>query len=201
MNPYNQDSTPAKECQRRDSDVNRHRSKTIPLPSSHIARTQSELQLSEDMAAAEWKDLCMFYRVVGGIREQQQQQQCSHGAPIAAQKSLHTTTIQERQSKPVRDWTGKDVTSTVDPTARVTPFESTEHVPSATSTTSPRDTFIPYPQSLLLKSPRRSNDSGWSITGFEDDDQGGGTSLSQPLALIGQDSSELEDEAVFVMDL
>uniref|UniRef100_A0A7S1GKN4 Uncharacterized protein n=1 Tax=Cyclophora tenuis TaxID=216820 RepID=A0A7S1GKN4_CYCTE len=47
------------------------RSQTIPLPSHHIPKTRSEHQLSEDMAAAEWRDLCMFYRVVHGIKERQ----------------------------------------------------------------------------------------------------------------------------------
>jgi len=45
---------------------------TIPLPSSHILRTQSELQLCEDMVEAEWRELRMFYRVVNGIRSRQQ---------------------------------------------------------------------------------------------------------------------------------
>lgn len=43
----------------------------IPLPASHIQRTESELQLSEDMAAAEYRDYCMFNRLVSGIRQRQ----------------------------------------------------------------------------------------------------------------------------------
>mmetsp|Transcript_16428 Transcript_16428/g.36478 ORF Transcript_16428/g.36478 Transcript_16428/m.36478 type:complete len:280 (-) Transcript_16428:271-1110(-) len=43
----------------------------IPFPSSHIPRTKSELQLHEDTAAAEWADMCMFHRLVTGIRERQ----------------------------------------------------------------------------------------------------------------------------------
>lgn len=172
------------QCQRIDSEMRRQRSRAQPLPKSHVARTQSELQLSEDMAAAEWQDLCMFYRVVGGIREQQQQ--CSsrrhHGVPI------HQSAQQEQQ--PIRDWTGKDVSSTVDTAARVTPFETYD---------SPQDNrtavLPPYPKSLLVKSPRRSSDGGWSITGFDDDLQDNGGS---PLALIEQDN---DDEAIFVMDL
>jgi hypothetical protein len=46
-------------------------SKTIPLPSSHVHRTQSELQLYEDMELAERKDMNMFYRLVNGIRDRQ----------------------------------------------------------------------------------------------------------------------------------
>jgi hypothetical protein len=47
------------------------RSSSIPLPSSHVARTQSELQLSLDQEAAEQRDASMFYRLVNGIRDRQ----------------------------------------------------------------------------------------------------------------------------------
>uniref|UniRef100_A0A7S0FVD3 Uncharacterized protein n=1 Tax=Minutocellus polymorphus TaxID=265543 RepID=A0A7S0FVD3_9STRA len=46
----------------------------IPLPSSHIPRTKSELQLREDTAAAEWADLAMFHRLVNGMRSRNQKQ-------------------------------------------------------------------------------------------------------------------------------
>lgn len=64
MTLENHDGLPMKLPQPRRSS-----SHTIPLPSSHIPRTQSELQLCDDMAAAEWRDLCMFHRVVNGIRD------------------------------------------------------------------------------------------------------------------------------------
>jgi hypothetical protein len=44
---------------------------SIPLPSSHVHRTQSEVQLSLDQEAAERRDASMFYRLVNGIRERQ----------------------------------------------------------------------------------------------------------------------------------
>lgn len=47
------------------------RSKNIPLPLSHKHRTESEMQLSEDMQTAEQRDLNMFYRLVNGIRDRQ----------------------------------------------------------------------------------------------------------------------------------
>lgn len=50
---------------------NNRKTKNIPLPLSHKHRTQSELQLSEDMETAEQRDLNMFYRLVNGIRERQ----------------------------------------------------------------------------------------------------------------------------------
>ena len=44
----------------------------IPLPESHIKRTESELQLRENMAVAEYRDRCMFHRLVSGIRRRQE---------------------------------------------------------------------------------------------------------------------------------
>ena len=46
----------------------------IPLPSYHIKRTESEVQLHEDMAMADYRDKCMFNRLVTGIYRQQQEQ-------------------------------------------------------------------------------------------------------------------------------
>jgi hypothetical protein len=61
---------------------NRFRESTssIPLPASHVHRTQSELQLSRDEEEAELRDLNMFYRLVNGVRERQR----SFGPPKAA---------------------------------------------------------------------------------------------------------------------
>ena len=51
-----------------------HPSRPIPLPRTHITRTASELQLREDMAVAEWREMCMFWRLVDGMKERQQAQ-------------------------------------------------------------------------------------------------------------------------------
>jgi len=47
----------------------------LPLPEYHITRTDSEIQLCEDMAIAEMRDRLMFTRLVNGIRQRQDQQQ------------------------------------------------------------------------------------------------------------------------------
>ena len=65
----------------------------IPLPSSHIHRTDSELQLSEGMVVAELRDRCMFNRLVSGIREKQQRhcnlqrQHCTQGSRANRRRS------------------------------------------------------------------------------------------------------------------
>lgn len=73
----------------------------IPLPAYHIRRTESEVQLHEDMAVAEYRDRCMFNRLVNGIRRRQQRHyesqhhQCfhnrqSHGPTPTMKRSRHT---------------------------------------------------------------------------------------------------------------
>ena len=42
-------------------------SRIIPFPKSHIPRTRSELQLAEETIAAEFRDKCMFDRLLYGI--------------------------------------------------------------------------------------------------------------------------------------
>ncbi|VEU43485.1 unnamed protein product [Pseudo-nitzschia multistriata] len=60
------------------------RSQNIPLPMSHMHRTQSEVQLCEDMETAEQRDLNMFYRVVNGIRDRQMQLVRENKSSVAA---------------------------------------------------------------------------------------------------------------------
>lgn len=67
----------------------RKMSHTILMPQSHRPRTNSEEQLIEDMATAERRDLCMFTRVVNGIRNRQLSNfmrsfECADGTEIAA---------------------------------------------------------------------------------------------------------------------
>lgn len=62
----------------------RSRSSSIPLPSSHVARTQSELQLSLDQEVAEQRDIDMFYRLVNGIRDRQVDQMSHSEQSIAS---------------------------------------------------------------------------------------------------------------------
>ena len=52
--------------------LRRRKSMPISLPETHIHRTESELQLYEDMIAAEHRDMCFFNRLVSGIRQRQQ---------------------------------------------------------------------------------------------------------------------------------
>lgn len=74
----------------------------IPLPAYHIRRTESEVQLHEDMAVAEYRDRCMFNRLVTGIRRRQQKHyesqyhQCFHNQQ--SHHSTHPTMKRSRQT-------------------------------------------------------------------------------------------------------
>lgn len=46
-------------------------SRSIPLPRSHVTRTESELLLLEGQQIAEQKDIDMYYRLLTGIRRSQ----------------------------------------------------------------------------------------------------------------------------------
>jgi len=54
-------------------DMQVNKSLAIPMPASHIQRTDSEIQLHEDTTVAEYRDQCMFNRLVRGIRNRHQQ--------------------------------------------------------------------------------------------------------------------------------
>jgi len=70
----------------------------ISLPSSHISRTRSELQLSENIATAEWRDNCMFHRLVNGIREKQAEQ-IQYSTFSSFQSEDHDQTIRQAVEK------------------------------------------------------------------------------------------------------
>jgi hypothetical protein len=49
-------------------------SASIPIPSKGLIRTPSELQLLEDEAMAEYRDYCMYNRIVNGIAHSKNKQ-------------------------------------------------------------------------------------------------------------------------------
>ena len=49
--------------------ITRRSSRSIPIASSSLKRTASELQLIEDEAMADYRDFCMYLRIVNGMNE------------------------------------------------------------------------------------------------------------------------------------
>ena len=73
---YHSDSKALEQSQLEKPVVDTHQSRRrgscpLPLPEYHITRTESEIQLCEDMAIAEMRDRLMFTRLVNGIRQRQ----------------------------------------------------------------------------------------------------------------------------------
>jgi hypothetical protein len=112
------------------------KSKSIPLPSSHVHRTQSELQLCEDMETAERRDLNMFYRLVNGIRDRQMmlvsEHACSGGPTEAGVASTSTSRTVDHDQRHPQQHPARHAMETERSLAHIirtrnTPMESTSH--------------------------------------------------------------------------
>jgi len=148
------------------------RSNTIPLPRSHVPRTDSEVQLHEDMAVAEWKDLCMFYRVVNGIRERQNAS-VQGGVQIAAETFESTS---DDQQNPM------DASVSLYASSNEFALHDTTHRERA-------EGFLNEQRTMMLTSV---TDDGWSISGYED--------MDNLLPVVEADEAP-EDDGVFCMEL
>jgi len=83
------------------------KSQAIPLPAYHIHRTNSELELHEATAVAEYHDQCMFNRLVGGIRHNQErcynaachriEAPCSEGCDSTLERRRSLTPLAARE--------------------------------------------------------------------------------------------------------
>lgn len=159
------------------------RSTSIPLPSSHVPRTQSELQLSIDEEAAEQRDARMFYRLVNGIRERQQHQQQQQSV---AMSSLHcaNSSLEDSISRLVR--------------ARLTPLD---HCSSDDDHLHPEAESDPH--EVLTASdglpPAAAEPDSWSISGYDHEEQKPSRSLHR-LNEGTEEEDYHDDEAFFELD-
>ena len=151
------------------------KSSSIPLPSSHVSRTQSELQLFRDEEAAELRDVNMFYRLVNGIRERHQEE-----APESSSDPI-ASLVQTRLKNMERD-----------------DEERSSRNRKKSPTGFPRPNAIPVlipPAFRLQEHHTNGNADGWSITGFT---QGGNAS---PATTAQESSNDDEGDCVFSLDL
>eukprot|EP00978_Attheya_sp_CCMP212_P049374 scaffold656680_cov51-Attheya_sp.AAC.1 len=170
------------------------RSETIPVPRSHIPHTDSELQLHENMADAEWRDICMYDRLVRGIYERYYkiatgtyEQSISVVAIKTMEQSLESIESTRRQS----------CASSLQIQA-VTPSGSTES--SLCSSLPEKDELnndIPVQQ---LESEQE-----WSISGFENIDWERSADLKSSGSTINtsemEHSDDDEDTDIFNLEL
>jgi len=156
------------------------RSSSIPLPRSHILRTESEVQLSHAEAAAEQRDLHMFYRLVNGIRSRQ-----------AESQRQETSIPHHHQSQPLPSRILDGYPQAPQPANDVFGWQE-----------GPRPSLSLYLQSQGL--PVEPVDS-WSITGFDcaSNNDMFAPNISSGFSPQQQEEDEVldEDEGIFTLDL
>ena len=165
-----------------------YRASSIPLPSSHVARTLSEVQLSADQAAAEQRDNRMFYRLINGIRDRHQTASHYYDVHPEGQHFIRTDMSIARIFRARRAVLD---TSTANIILHDDIF--------STSGDAQQQQQVMWNHSLTRAAGRASESSatdGWSITGFDGDDRQHGMRLHQDDSV-----EEDDDEGIFALDL
>ena len=155
------------------SSMGTSRSTSIPLPASHVPKTQSELQLCIDEEAAEQRDARMFYRLVNGIRERQQQQ--------------HTEAL---TSVPCANSFDQSISRIVQ--ARLAPLREVDRAGL-------QETRTDESVSEHIEFSQEASDA-WSISGYEQEEQTSFQPYSSNQEEQQQDACP-EEEGFFEMDL
>lgn len=156
------------------------RSNNIPLPLWHTHRTQSEIQLCEDMETAEQRDFNMFYRLVNGIRERQMnlvRENESSSAAAAFYNPAHALTEAERslahiihtRNAPVDKRNGKSTATSckmnIGRRENANAFLNNWHT-NLNGVSIPEDD----PQSMHeheIQQERLEDENGWAVGGFD----------------------------------
>mmetsp|Transcript_16847 Transcript_16847/g.31510 ORF Transcript_16847/g.31510 Transcript_16847/m.31510 type:complete len:246 (+) Transcript_16847:242-979(+) len=150
------------------------RSTSIPLPASHVPKTKSELQLCIDEEAAEQRDARMFYRLVNGLRERQQQKQTRDLNPFPCDHYLdqHISRIVQ---------------------ARLTPLEEGDRMRHQVSGTNEIST------EPIAEIPQ---EDAWSISGYDQEEQTPSFPSEDPDEEEYQEKDAYpEEEGLFEMDI
>jgi hypothetical protein len=151
------------------------RSSNIPLPSTHVPRTQSELQLYLDEEVAEQRDINMFYRLVNGIRERQ----------LSPTRDMEDSTSSERSIAGIYH---TRLASHVEDCEQNWPLD-----PADTPKWEPLDSTR-----QVSKGPGSTNDE-WSMSGFDSSQHERPIAIATN-ALHGEEDDE-DDYGVFSFDL
>jgi len=138
----------------------------IPLPSYHIQRTESEVQLREDMAVAEYRDRIMFNRLITGIRKRQYE--CQHHQYYGPSHDSRDQQARSRHSsRPGLDTTYE----TQDITASASwPMQQTDRTIENIISTRCQSGTQDQANVIADITPETSyNNNDWSIGGFDDE--------------------------------
>ena len=185
--------------------INSIRSASIPLPSSHIDRTQSEIQFDMDQAAAQQREISMFYRVVHGRemkkRCQQQQEQEQQLCQQQQQQQSSAGYRAPQESQTISDYPVKMVSQDLLP-ALIHRHHSDccdGNHPCA-GQAHPRKEQVAYP---TIEDDDHSED--WSITGYDSVYYPPPTSRRQQLHYLQDDDDDDDNchdvQGIFDLDL
>lgn len=160
------------------------------MPRSHVPRTNSEAQLDEDTAAAEFRDLCMFYRVVNGIRDRQ----ASNSMGISDQPESENV---ETQKSYGNSTTAQHNYQQNQPLDAVTPYQSSNEASPHTYTYFEGYLAQPSfpavePNSIVAEA------DDWSISGYDDQDTRTHQHNDVPIVEADDDTGE---DGVFNIEL
>jgi len=165
-------------------------SRTIPFPSSHVRRTASEIQLSQDLRGAAYADLGMFSRIFAGVGHNEE---LRHHVPASMTTTNkegcdmhHVDSSQEEKDLPAKEENEQSCLSNQAATA-VTPsycktssdsFDDTSsrnssssficHSKSTRRPADPSQRHDNLHRNSLPHSNGLSNGGDWSITGFKE---------------------------------
>ena len=176
-------------------------SNNIPLPSTYVSRTESEVQLAMDVAAAERRDERMFHRLINGIQDRHRQIKKKTGLSTPT-RSNPRTRYSDRDSINVTD-----SNECLDPATAIANIVGTHHSTDwdsntqliddhdnndvhSRSTTQPK--MVPNRANKNLSDSTLS-DNDWSITGYD-------VSVSNNIELNEMEQED-DDEEIFVLDL
>ena len=188
-------------------------SRPIPLPRTHITRTASELQLREDMAVAEWREMCMFHRLVEGMKERQQAQHqqltpCHQHAAygdsqdstphLSSGKQQLPTTITPLESPIFIDDSNRsahlvEVLRRASQLGDLTGTETTTTTFNSSNSSSSISATINSVKQQQQQAQLQG--SGWPLKGLADS-----LSTTTP-SYVHNDDDEGEDEGIFTLDL
>jgi hypothetical protein len=183
-------------------------SQSIPLPSTYVSRTESEVQLALDVAIAERRDKRMFHRLINGIHERHRR---------IAGKSVASNMAKSSPGSGFPDNDAFTITNAIDcldPVRTIAKIVDTHHANFNDSTN--RLLVSPYyqlnvdegsgshSQNLAIieghkpLSDSTLSDGDWSITGYEpcityDNDL--------PDTRTQNRMDHDEDEAIFILDI
>lgn len=154
------------------------RSSSIPLPSSHVHRTQSEVQLSLDQEVAEQREVSMFYRLVNGIRDRQAEQMASSERSVA---SIMQTRYRDlgTEDDPISSHISPDNASHYWQLPTCMPFTEADHE---------------APCSMEEEAEE------WSISGFDNQDSAAAT-IAAALPPASSHENDTDSDEIFDLDM